>query len=193
MRFAPCLAAFAMLASPASAEPFHHPYGEWREYNRDWLAACPDAIVEDAADYYGYSCFASTGSEELNGAGLPAYKLTMLRNRLDGTMDLAVTVAPEQGEMDESRPIVLRFAGLAPVSLEVGTDLETRHNTTNQFFVSDPEQAEALIDLMSERTSLTLAVPLVGAEEPVVTWLSMRGVMASLDFMATYARKVAQY
>ena len=62
------MALLAALAAtfPVAAEPFHHPYGEWREYNRDWLAACPDVIDEDATDYYGFSCFASTGSEEEN-------------------------------------------------------------------------------------------------------------------------------
>jgi hypothetical protein len=64
MRKAMGLVAMLSLAGPAAAEPFHHPYGEWREYNRDWLAACPDVINEDATDFYGYSCFASTGSQE---------------------------------------------------------------------------------------------------------------------------------
>ena len=91
MRKAIGLVAFVLLSVPAVAEPFHHPFGEWREYNRDWLAACPDVINEDATDFYGYSCFARTGSQELNGANLPAYKLTLIRNRLNGALDLAIT------------------------------------------------------------------------------------------------------
>jgi hypothetical protein len=46
---------------------------------------------------------------------------------------------------------------------------------------------------MKERNAVTLSVPLKGQEKPVQTWLSLRGVLASLDFMETYARKVAQY
>jgi len=193
MRYTACLAALLMMSTPALAEPFHHPFGEWREYNRDWLSACPDVINEDAADFYGYSCFSSTGSQELNGANLPAYKLTLIRNRLDGELDLAITIALEKGSYDESRPITLRFSGDQPIELNLGTELETRHNTINQYFVIDQARADALIETMKERNAVTLSVPLVGVEKPVETWLSLRGVMASLDFMSAYARKVAQY
>lgn len=193
MRKATSLAAFLLLTGAVSAEPFHHPFGEWREYNRDWLAACPDAINEDAGDFYGYSCFASTGSQELNGANLPAYKLTLIRNRLDGTLDLAITVSPDKGEYDPARPIRLQFGGEPPISLAMGTGIETRFNTINQFFIADPVQRDSIIETMKERNAVTLSVPLAGQDEPVKTWLSLRGVLASLDFMATYARKVAQY
>lgn len=193
MRFALCLAAVFALVAPVAAEPFHHPYGEWREYNRDWLAACPDAIKEDATDFYGYSCFASTGSQQLNGANLPAYKLTLIRNRLDGGLDLAITVALDDGQVDESRPMLLSFGGEPPISLMQGETLETRHNTINQYFVIDETRADAVIETMKQRNAVTLSVPLQGVEKPVVTRLSLRGVMASLDFMAAYARKVAQY
>ena len=187
------LVATLLLAGPAAAEPFHHPYGEWREYNRDWLAACPDVINEDATDFYGYSCFASTGSQELNGANLPAYKLTLIRNRLDGVVDLAITVSPDNGEYDLGRPITLQFGGEEAIALDFGTDTETRFNTINQFFVSDADQLDAIITTMKERNAVTLSVPLKGLDQPVETWLSLRGVLASLDFMETYARRVAQY
>lgn len=193
MRNAIGLMAILLLAGPAAAEPFHHPFGEWREYNRDWLAACPDAIVEDAPDFYGYSCFASTGSQELNGANLPAYKLTLIRNRLNGSLDLAITVSPDSGEYDPERPILLEFGGEAPVALALGSEIETRFNTVNQFFIADPARRDAIIATLKERNAVTLSVPLRGQEEPVKTWLSLRGVLASLDFMETYARKVAQY
>ena len=193
MRKAIGLVAALLLAGPAAAEPFHHPYGEWREYNRDWLAACPDVINEDATDFYGYSCFASTGSQELNGANLPAYKLTLIRNRLNGSLDLAITVSPDSGEYDPERPITLHFGGSEPLALIMGEDIETRHNTVNQFFVSDPDNLAAIIETMKERNAVTLGVPLMGEEQPVETWLSLRGVLASLDFMDTFARKVAQY
>jgi hypothetical protein len=193
MRKASGLVALVLLSVPVAAEPFHHPFGEWREYHRDWLAACPDNIVEGSPDFYGYSCFASTGSQELNGANLPAYKLTLIRNRLNGEIDLAITVASDAGDYDPARPIVLQFGGEPPLSLAMGTDIETRHNTVNQFFIADAEQLSALVDTMKDRNAVTLSVPLVGQEQPVQTWLSLRGVLASLDFMDTYARKVAQY
>ncbi len=192
MRKAIGVAAFLLLIGAVSAEPFHHPYGEWREYNRDWLAACPDVINEDAADYYGYSCFASTGSQELNGAGLPAYKLTLIRNRLDGAIDIAITVSPENGQYDSARPILLHFGSEAPIELTMAAELEPRYNTINQFFIAGPRSAD-ILDKMKERNALTLSVPLLGQDEPVKTWLSLRGVLASLDFMANYARRVAQY
>lgn len=182
-----------LLAGPAAAEPFHHPYGEWREYFRDWLAVCPDAINEDSVDYYGYSCFASTGSKALNGAGLPAYKLTLIRNRLDGDLDLAITVAADQGSYDERQPMRLLFAGGSPVMLAMGEELETRFNVTNQYFVADDALEEQLIGRMKERTSLRLVVPMTGEAPPADVWLSLEGVMASLDFMSSYARRVEQY
>ena len=101
---------------PLAAEPFHHPYGEWREYHRDWLAACPDVIDDDATDFYGHSCFASTGSQQLNSAGLPAYKLTLLRNRLTGELDIAVTLAADKAQTD--------FRGLGAVAYLGKTGLE---------------------------------------------------------------------
>lgn len=192
-RIGSACALLLVLSLPASAEPFHHPSGEWREYNRDWLAACPDEINEDATDYYGISCFASTGSQELNGANLPAYKLTLFRNRLNGELDIAITVAADNVEADPSRPLVLAFGGEAPESFDFTTDLETRYNTVNQFYVRDPARKEALIERMKERNSLMLTVPLTGALESKEVWLSLRGVTASIDFMATYARRVAQY
>lgn len=183
----------ALSALPAAAEPFHHPFGEWREYNRDWLAACPDKIDESATDFYGFSCFASTGSQELNAAGLPAYKLTVLRNRLTGDLDIAITVAADGVEADPSRPLVMTFAGEAPMSFDFTTDLETRYNTVNQFYVADPARRDALLDKMKQRTALTLAVPLIGDIDHKAVRLSLRGVTASIDFMSTYARRVADY
>lgn len=193
MRACARLAALLLLTVPAVAEPFHHSYGEWREYFRDWLAACPDAIVQDSADYYGYSCFASTGSRMQNSASLPAYKLTLIRNRLDGELDLAITVAADEGSYDESRPMRLLFAGDGPVMLAMGEELETRFNVTNQYFVADADLEAKLIERMKERASLKLIVPMTGAEQPADIWLSLQGVMASLDFMSAYARKVEQY
>ncbi len=179
---------------PVAAAPFHHPFGEWREYHRDWLAACPDAIDENATDYYGFSCFASTGSQELNSASLPAYKLTVFRNRLNGELDVAITVAADGVEADTSRPLVLAFGGEAPQNFDFTVDLETRHNTANQFFIADPQRKAALLERMKERNSLLLTVPLTGGSKASQdVWLSLRGVTASIDFMATYARRVAQY
>lgn len=193
MRACARLAALLLLTLPAAAEPFHHSYGEWREYFRDWLAACPDTIVEDSADYYGYSCFASTGSQLQNSASLPAYKLTLIRNRLDGELDLAITVAADEGSYDESRPMRLLFAGDGPMMLAMGEELETRFNVTNQYFVADADLEAQLIERMKERASLKLIVPMTGAEQPADIRLSLQGVMASLDFMSANARKVKQY
>lgn len=179
---------------PAAAEPFHHPFGEWREYHRDWLAACPDIINEDATDYYGFSCFASTGSQELNSANLQEYKLTLFRNRLNGELEVAITVAADGVAVDTGRPLLMAFGGETAEAFSFGQDLETRYNTTNQYFVADPTRKAALIERMKERNSLLLTVPLTGGDaDSKEVWLSLRGVIASLDFMAAYARRVAQY
>jgi hypothetical protein len=179
---------------PAAAEPFHHPFGEWREYHRDWLAACPDIINEDATDYYGFSCFASTGSQELNSANLQEYKLTLFRNRLNGELEVAITVAADGVAVDTGRPLLMAFGGETAEAFSFGQDLETRYNTTNQYFVADPTRKAALIERMKERNSLLLTVPLTGGDAASKeVWLSLRGVIASLDFMAAYARRVAQY
>lgn len=193
-RIGSAIIALVLSCLPLMAAPFHHPFGEWREYHRDWLAACPDIIDESATDYYGFSCFASTGSQERNSAAQPAYKLTLFRNRLNGELDLALTVAPDGAVVDPSRPLLLAFGGELPEQLTFTADLETRHNTTNQYFVVDPARKAALIDRMKGRNALSLTVPLSGGTNASKqVWLSLRGVVASLDFMATYARRVAQY
>ena len=180
-------------ALPLAAAPFHHPFGEWREYHRDWLAACPDVIDEGSTDYYGFSCFASTGSQELNGAGLPAYKLTIFRNRLNGELDLAITVAADGVEADLTRRLLLAFGSEPAQSFDFTTDLETRYNTTNQFYIADPARKATLLEAFKQRNALTLTVPLTGAVDSKQVRLSLRGVTASIDFMAAYARRVAQY
>ena len=179
---------------PIAAAPFHHPYGEWREYNQDWLAACPDIINEDATDYYGTSCFASTGSEELNSTNLPAWKLTLILNRLTGVIDVAFTGAADTVEIDTTRPLRIAFGGGAPLLFDFTSDLQTRYNTTNQWFVADPARRDNLIATMKTRNAATLTVPLTELDEQTRSVrLSLRGVTASLDFMASYARKVSQY
>ena len=183
-------------ALPLAAEPFHHPYGEWREYERDWLAVCPDVINEEDTSFYGTSCFASTSSQELNSANLPAYQLTLMRNRLTGELDVAFTVAADGVQVDASRPLRLTFAGEPAQSYAFDRDLETRYNTTNQYYVADPARKDALIEQMKQRNAVTVTVPLTlagGGTTSKSVRLSMRGVLASLDFMASYARKVAQY
>lgn len=193
-RFALAAMTLALLTLPAAAEPFHHAAGEWREYNRDWLAACPDTIDEDAATYYGYSCFASTGSQELNSAGLPAWKLTLIHNRLTGDVDIAFTGAADAVQIDVTRPLHIEFPGSLPQTFDFTTDLETRFNTTNQWFVADATRRDALIAQMKIRGTVTLGVPLTSATEPVrKVRLSLQGVLASLDFMASYARRVSDY
>jgi hypothetical protein len=188
------VAAVLAVALPSAAEPFHHPFGEWREYNRDWLAACPDVIDEDAADYYGFSCFASTGSAEPNSAGLPAYKMSVLLNRLNGELDVSFSIQADGLEADTSRPLIVSFTGQAPLTYDFLADLETRYNTINQFYVADAAKREALLELMRERNAVTLTVPVNDGDDPTrkVT-LSLRGVTASIDFMRSYARRLAQY
>lgn len=191
-------AVVALFAAPASGEPFHHPFGEWREYNRDWLAVCPDDIDENEADadYYYVSCFASTGTGTLNDAGQPVYKLTLVLNRLDGELDVAFSDQRNDGtSFDRSRPLRIRFGGDEPMLLSYGADLETRYTTVNQYFVSDPEKRDALIEAMKVKASATLVIPVTGGTPDATTEirLSMQGVLASLDFMNAYARRVEDY
>jgi hypothetical protein len=186
------LVAIVAGTAPVQAEPFHHPYGEWREYNRDWLAACPDVIDEDATDYYGFSCFASTGSQQLNSANLPAYKLTVIRSRLTGDLDLSIVLADDAQEPDLTKALTLSFSGEPPVTLAFGADLETRYNTINQFYPVDDTLEAELFDKMRARNSVLMTVPLADGSTKDVRF-SLQGVLASIDFMATYARRVAQY
>ena len=183
-------------ALPAAAKPFHHSFGEWREYNQDWLAACPDKIDDKALDYYGFACFASTGSQELNSTALPAYKITILRNRLTGEVDISFIVAADGLDTDLSRPMTLSFGADKPESFTFNGDLETRYNTTNQYYVADPARRDALLEALKSRNAVTAVFPVTltnGTTETREVRFSLRGVNASLDFMSTYARKVAQY
>ena len=191
-----CLALATLMATTplALAEPFHHPFGEWREYNHDWLAACPDTIEEGTDGYYGISCFASAGSVEKNSAGQPAYKLTVMLNRLTGALDVAVSVQADGVTVDQERTLLVSFAGDVPLTYDFRGDLETRYNTINQFYFTDEAERDALLDLMKQRNAVTLTIPVDDAAKPTrVVQLSLRGVTASIDFMTTYARKVAEY
>ncbi|WDR02542.1 hypothetical protein PSQ19_18455 [Devosia algicola] len=194
-RFLAAVGLLAMFNQPLVAEPFHHPYGEWRDYSQDWLAICPDTIDESASTYYGFSCFASTGSTALNAANLPAYKLTLLLNRLTGALDIAITDASTDGaEIDPVHSISIGFNGAPTVTLNLAADLETRYNTVNQYFVVNDQLREDLLASMKARTAMTVTLPIIGAESDSRTIrFSLRGVTASLDFMASYARKLAQY
>ncbi|ODT79593.1 MAG: hypothetical protein ABS76_18600 [Pelagibacterium sp. SCN 64-44] len=192
-RFGIAFVFLVVATPPGAAEPFHHPFGEWREYNRDWLAACPDAIDEDAADYYGFACFASTGSAELNAAGQPAYKLTLVHNRLTGARDVALSVAANGAMVDEKCPLLMAFGSAKPERFDFSADLEIRYAAANQYFIADPSRSAAVLAAMMERNAVTLSIPMQGEAAPRVVKLSLRGVSASLDFMATYARRVAQY
>lgn len=184
-----------LATGPLAAKPFHHPFGEWREYNQDWLAACPDKIDEKDTGYYGKSCFASTGTVEVNEVKFPVYKLTLFLNRLTGALDLAFTAAATDGtELDTTRPLIIRFGGEAPITLDFTTGLETRYNTINQYYPKDPAQRDALIEAMKSRNAVGMTVPITGgAKDTAEIKLSLRGVSASLDFMHTYARKVDNY
>lgn len=188
------IALLVSIAVPVAAKPFNHASGEWREYNQDWLASCPDVIDEDATDYYGFSCFASTGSQDLNAAGLPAYKLTLMLNRLTGDIDIAVTEAADGVEVDESRSLVMTFTGEPPIRLDFSEDLQTRYNTINVFYVAEPDRSAALLEQMKSRNAVTVAFPISGGDQKVrEVRFSLRGTIASLDFMTTYARRVADY
>ncbi|WDR06528.1 hypothetical protein PSQ90_03425 [Devosia rhodophyticola] len=177
------------------AQPFHHPYGEWREYNQDWLAACPDTIDENADTFYGFSCFASTGSTVLNAANLPAYKLTLLLNRLTGALDIAFTAAAtDDTDVDPTRPMQIKIGGETSISLDFTLDLEIRYNTANQYYVANRLQRDVLLAAMKARNTLTVSLPITGEKsDDRDIHFSLRGVTASLDFMASYARKLAQY
>ncbi|GLQ54870.1 hypothetical protein [Devosia nitrariae] len=188
----------ALFASPAVGEPFHHPFGEWREYNRDWLAVCPDEIKEDEADadYYYVSCFASAATGALNDGGQSLYKLTLILNRLDGELDVAFSDQANDGaSFDRSRPLRIRFGSDEPMFFSYGVDLETRYTTVNQYFVSDPQKRDALVEAMKAKASATLTIPVAGGAPDATTEirLSMQGVLASLDFMNAYARRVEDY
>jgi invasion protein IalB len=187
------LAFVLALPTTAMAQPFKHMSGEWREYIRDWLAVCPPKIVEDATSFYGVSCFASTYSAEKNAANRPAFQLTILRNRLNGNFDVAFTLAGSGFELDTTRPLQLAFPGEPAQSFDFLTDLETRYSVTNQYFVVDPARRAELIEVMKHRNALTLTLPIAGPQIKKEVRLSLMGLLASLDFLATYARRVEEY
>ncbi|MEO5807137.1 hypothetical protein [Devosia sp.] len=189
------LAIALTMTVPLAAKPFHHPFGEWREYNQDWLSACPDKIDEKDTGYYGVSCFASTGTVEVNAVNFPVYKLTLFLNRLTGVLDVAFTAAATDGtELDPSRPLLIKFGGEPAISLDFSKDLETRYNTINQYYPADPARRDALIEAMKSRNAVSMTVPITGgAKDSVDIRMSMRGVAASLDFMQSYSRKIDNY
>ena len=56
------LVSVALICSVQSpmASPFHHPFGELREYHKHWLAVCPDTFNPNSNSEYETTCWAST-------------------------------------------------------------------------------------------------------------------------------------
>lgn len=192
MRHAVCfgLVALIALSGPVMAEPFHHPFGEWRQYHRDWLAVCPDRIDEqDDTGFYSTSCFASTGAGGDNDAGEPNFKLTLIRNRISGEIDLVFTPSPTDGrELDTTRPLVVEFGGAPAMVFSFESDLETRFNVENQYYVVSDDKLEPLLEAMQARNAAHLRIPITGGEADEVSLrFSMRGVRASLEFLEAFA------
>ena len=179
--------------SSASAKPFKHKFGEWREYNSAWLGVCPIKLEPEKAKYGTYydHCWAVAGSAETNGIGYPAYSFRIHRHRVTGTMELSFTYAATgTDKLDITKPMTMQFDGGAGTNLSFSTALETRFNTSNEYFIKDERQKDFILENLRERNHLTVSVPLSSSQgdkhsKTVKIWL--KGVQASEAFMKAYA------
>ena len=179
--------------SSASAKPFKHKFGEWREYNSAWLGVCPIKLEPEKAKYGTYydHCWAVAGSAETNGIGYPAYSFRIHRHRVTGTMEISFTYAAAGSDkLDISKPMTMQFDGGAETDLSFSQSLETRFNTINEYFIKDETQKNFILKNLRKRNHLTVSVPLLSSQgdkhsKTVNIWL--KGVQASEAFMKAYA------
>ena len=129
------VAALFLNTNLAGGEPFHHPFGELREYHKHWISVCPDVHEPDSNSDYRTNCWASTwtGNEDgtMSGA-FPGDRLSVHRNRTTG--DMKVTIAAIfVDEIDRSRPVRVKFSGGHRAEYTFGEAFTQHQNFGNEY------------------------------------------------------------
>ena len=181
------MAAFAS-AGDAKAQPFHHEFGELREYHLHWLAVCPDRFVPDSTSDYERQCWASTFSG-INGnfsGDFPGNRLTVGRDRQNGKIKITFVMVGED-MVDRSRRIGLTFSNGQQNHYTFGNGIITNGNVVNEFTFSNYEETLKVLEQMKARSHMLINIPLKSGDA-LETQFSLMGLRRAIAFTEKYAK-----
>jgi len=180
------LALFGFCA-PLAAKPFHHEFGELREYHRHWLAVCPDKFIPTSTNSYERECWASTFSG-VNGrfnGDFPGNRLTVSRDRASGILKITFVMVSED-QVDRSRRIGVTFSSGSQDDYVFGERIVTNGNVINEFTFPFADDTANMLDRMRVGTYMRMTIPLITGGE-ATTHFSLRGLNKALQFTQEYA------
>ncbi len=164
----------------AASEPFHHKFGELREYHKHWLAVCPDAYVPNSKSDYSNFCWAVTHSGK-NGFFLDN-RLAVYRNRQSGQIKISF-LFDAYDRIDKKQPISARFSNGEVMKFEFGRSAR-QHDSINEFVIA-ADNPDEMLKVMKVSNWMQLSVPTTTQTE-VINY-SMIGVAAAMKFAEKYA------
>lgn len=172
--------------STAQARPFHHSFGELREYHRHWLAVCPDVHEPDSASDYRNSCWASTftGTKEGSFAGsFPGNRLSVHRNRKTGAHKITF-VGTFVEKIDRSRRVRVKFSDGSVLKYTYGSGVTPNQNSGNEYTFRVKADVKDLMRRMRAGNHMTIILPTKSGEEKM--FFSLQGLGASMNFAEKY-------
>ncbi len=185
--FALICALLISATSLAMARPFHHPFGELREYHRHWLAVCPDKHEPASQSEYRTNCWASTWTGNDDGTftgGFPGDRLSVHRNRTTG--ELAITFVSEMVEnIDKSRPIHVQFSNGSVSDYSYGASITPNRNSGNEYTFPIKMETEELVKRMKAGSHVTIIMPTKSGDKSM--FFSLIGLKSALGFLEKFA------
>ncbi len=176
-----------VVAVPALAEPFKHPFGELREYHRHWLAVCPDKHTPQSKSQYETNCWASTYTGDGNGSfsgAFPGNRLSVLRNRTTGEYKITF-VATSADQIDATRPVLVKFSGLPVQAFTYGTSITPNENSGNEYVFASLAQTSDMVKSMRLRNRVTITMPTKTGQQTM--GFSLIGLASALGFLQAHA------
>lgn len=173
----------------ALAKPFHHQFGELREYHRHWLAVCPDKHDPSSPSQYQRNCWASTFTGDENGSfkgEFPGFRLSVSRNRISGKKAITF-VGPLLNFIDTNQPFMLRHSNGDLDWLRFGDEITTNGDSGNEFLFANQATSTRTISKMLAGNHVTIRVPLKSGHKDL--FFSTIGLRAALKFTKEYANR----
>ena len=174
----------ALILSPTAAmsEPFHHKFGELREYYAHWLAVCPDKHDPNSASQYERTCWASTTPN--NDGPFFDQRLSVSRDRTTSAIGIRF-VAPNYADIDKSGAVTIRFSGGRVWSGAWKSSLTDV--AANEFAFNDSAEIAILLAHMRRANWMSIETPMKSGKQSLL--FSTIGLNDSLDFLKKYARR----
>lgn len=176
------VAAFIVImgVQQATGEPFHHKFGELREYHRHWLAVCPDQADANTTSDYNRTCWASTHANK--PGEFFDERLSVSRDRFNGEFKVRFVSSAYQN-LDKSRPVTVKFSDGSTMVFPFGSSVSNT-DSVNEFFLAK-DNPTPLIAAMKNTNWMKLSVPVTDGAFQLT--YSMIGLTAALGFTEKYA------